>query len=119
MQAIVQNGCGAADVWRPGFTVRREDHHVLMDHHVFTGSAVWGDCGLVGSSLYLAVVVISLALGALLRKTAAGLSVFAAVFFVAPIVVGAPRRTSRGSRPTCRPTPAGPCGAVRWAPRMR
>ena len=42
-----------------------------------------------GSSLYLTVVVIiGLALGALLRKTAAGLSVFAAVFFVIPIVVG-------------------------------
>jgi ABC-2 type transport system permease protein len=42
----------------------------------------------VGSSLYLTVVVIiGLALGALLRKTAAGLSVFAAVFFVIPIVV--------------------------------
>jgi ABC-2 type transport system permease protein len=40
-----------------------------------------------GSSLYLAVIaVIGLALGALLRKTAAGLSVFAAVFFVVPIV---------------------------------
>lgn len=45
---------------------------------------------MVGSSLYLTVVVIiGLALGALLRKTAAGLSVFAAVFFVIPIVVGA------------------------------
>ena len=44
----------------------------------------------VGSSLYLTVIVIiGLALGALLRKTAAGLSVFAAVFFVVPIVVGA------------------------------
>ena len=44
----------------------------------------------VGSSLYLTVVVIiGLALGALLRKTAAGLSVFAAVFFVIPIVVSA------------------------------
>jgi ABC-2 type transport system permease protein len=43
-----------------------------------------------GSSLYLtAVVAIGLALGALLRKTAAGLSVFAAVFFVVPIVVAA------------------------------
>ena len=43
----------------------------------------------VGASLYLTVVaVIGLALGALLRKTAAGLSVFAAVFFVVPIVVG-------------------------------
>jgi ABC-2 type transport system permease protein len=44
----------------------------------------------VGSSLYLTVVVIiALALGALLRKTAAGLSVFGAVFFVIPIVVEA------------------------------
>ena len=44
----------------------------------------------VGSSLYLTVVVIiGLALGALLRRTAAGLAVFAAVFFVVPIVVGA------------------------------
>jgi len=44
----------------------------------------------VGSSLYLTVVVIiGLAFGALLRKTAAGLSVFAAVFFVIPIVVAA------------------------------
>jgi ABC-type transport system involved in multi-copper enzyme maturation permease subunit len=43
-----------------------------------------------GSSLYLTVVVIiALALGALLRKTAAGLSVFAAVFFVIPIVANA------------------------------
>jgi len=41
-----------------------------------------------GSSLYLTVVVIiGLALGALLRKTAAALAVFAAVFFVVPIVV--------------------------------
>jgi ABC-type transport system involved in multi-copper enzyme maturation permease subunit len=44
----------------------------------------------VGTSLYLTVVVIiGLALGALLRRTAAALSVFAAVFFVVPIVVGA------------------------------
>ena len=44
----------------------------------------------VGSSLYLTViVVIGLALGALLRKTAAALAVFAAVFFVVPIVVAA------------------------------
>jgi ABC-type transport system involved in multi-copper enzyme maturation permease subunit len=43
-----------------------------------------------GASLYLTVVVvIGLALGALLRKTAAGLSVFAAVFFVIPVVVNA------------------------------
>ena len=42
----------------------------------------------VGSSLYLTVVVIiGLALGVLLRKTAAGLSVFAALFFVIPVVV--------------------------------
>jgi ABC-2 type transport system permease protein len=42
----------------------------------------------IGASLYLTVVVvIGLALGALLRKTAAALSVFAAVFFVVPIVV--------------------------------
>ncbi len=40
-----------------------------------------------GVSVYLAVIaVIGLALGALLRRTAAGLSVFAAVFFVMPIV---------------------------------
>jgi ABC-2 type transport system permease protein len=43
----------------------------------------------VGSSLYLTVVVIiGLALGALLRKTAAGLSAFAGLFFVIPIVAG-------------------------------
>jgi ABC-2 type transport system permease protein len=41
----------------------------------------------VGASLYLAVIaVIGLALGALLRRTAAGLAVFAGVFFVVPIV---------------------------------
>jgi len=41
----------------------------------------------VGSSLYLTVIaVIGLALGALLRRTAAGLSVFAAVFLVVPLV---------------------------------
>jgi ABC-2 type transport system permease protein len=67
-----------------------------------------------GSSLYLTViVVIGLALGALLRRTAAGLSVFAAVFFVVPIVVGPSRTRFRGSRLICRPTPAGPCGATR------
>jgi ABC-type transport system involved in multi-copper enzyme maturation permease subunit len=43
-----------------------------------------------GSALYLTVVVvIGLALGALLRKTAAGLAAFAAVFFVVPVVVAA------------------------------
>ena len=54
----------------------------------------------VGSSLYLTVVVvIGLALGALLRKTAAGLSVFAAVFFVIPIVVQALPRNITGFAP--------------------
>jgi ABC-type transport system involved in multi-copper enzyme maturation permease subunit len=53
-----------------------------------------------GSSLYLTVVVvIALALGALLRKTAAGLSVFAAVFFVIPIVVNALPHTITGFAP--------------------
>ena len=53
-----------------------------------------------GSSLYLTVVVIiGLALGALLRKTAAGLSVFAAVFFVVPIVVGALPQNITGFAP--------------------
>jgi ABC-2 type transport system permease protein len=43
-----------------------------------------------GSALYLTVVVIiGLAMGALLRKTAAGVAIFAAAFFVVPIVVGA------------------------------
>ena len=42
----------------------------------------------VGASLYLTViVVIGLALGALLRRTAAGLAAFAAVFLVVPLVV--------------------------------
>ena len=41
-----------------------------------------------GASLYLTVIaVIGLALGALLRRTAAGLSVFAAVFLVVPLVM--------------------------------
>ena len=41
----------------------------------------------IGASLYLTVIAfIGLALGALLRRTAAGLSVFAAAFFVLPIV---------------------------------
>ncbi len=54
----------------------------------------------VGSALYLTVVVIvGLALGALLRKTAAGLSVFAAVFFVIPVVVGALPPNIRGFAP--------------------
>jgi ABC-2 type transport system permease protein len=42
----------------------------------------------IGASLYLAVTaVIGLALGALLRRTAAGVSAFAGVFFVAPVIV--------------------------------
>jgi ABC-2 type transport system permease protein len=54
----------------------------------------------VGSSLYLTVVVIiALALGALLRKTAAGLSVFAAVFFVIPIVVNTLPHNIKGFAP--------------------
>jgi ABC-type transport system involved in multi-copper enzyme maturation permease subunit len=41
----------------------------------------------IGASLYLTVTaVIGLALGALLRRTAAGLSVFAAMFLVVPLV---------------------------------
>jgi ABC-2 type transport system permease protein len=53
-----------------------------------------------GSSLYLTVVVIiGLALGALLRKTAAGLSVFAAVFFVIPVTVAALPQNIRGFAP--------------------
>jgi ABC-2 type transport system permease protein len=53
-----------------------------------------------GSSLYLTVVVIiALALGALLRKTAAGLSAFAAVFFVIPIIVSALPQNIRGFAP--------------------
>jgi ABC-2 type transport system permease protein len=43
----------------------------------------------VGAALYMTVVVIiGLALGALFRKTAVGLAVFVAVFFVVPIVAG-------------------------------
>ena len=42
----------------------------------------------IGASLYLTVTaVIGLALGALLRRTAVGVSVFAGLFFVAPIIV--------------------------------
>jgi ABC-2 type transport system permease protein len=53
-----------------------------------------------GTSLYLTVVVIiGLALGALFRKTAAGLSVFAAVFFVIPVTVAALPQNIRGFAP--------------------
>jgi ABC-2 type transport system permease protein len=42
----------------------------------------------IGASLYLTVTaVIGLALGALVRKTAVGVSAFAGLFFVAPIIV--------------------------------
>ena len=41
----------------------------------------------IGASLYLTVIAVTgLALGALLRRTAAGLAVFAAVFLVVPLV---------------------------------
>ena len=64
----------------------------------------------IGASLYLTVVaVIGLALGALLRRTAAGLSVFAAVFFVIPVVVAALPRNITGFAPYL-PSSAG--GAV-------
>ena len=53
-----------------------------------------------GAALYLAVIaVIGLALGALLRRTAAGLSVFAAVFFVVPIVTAYLPHSIRGFAP--------------------
>ena len=53
-----------------------------------------------GASLYLTVIaVIGLALGALLRRTAAGLSVFAAVFFVVPIVTALPSAQHPGFAP--------------------
>ena len=42
---------------------------------------------MVGASLYLTVAaLIGVALGALLKKTAAGISAFAALFLVAPVV---------------------------------
>jgi ABC-2 type transport system permease protein len=53
-----------------------------------------------GASLYLAVIaVIGLALGALLRRTAAGLSVFAAMFFVLPIVTAYLPHSVKGFAP--------------------
>ena len=78
---------------------------------------------MVGASLYLTVVaVIGLALGALLRRTAAGLSVFAAVFFVVPLVAAylpqsikgfAPYLPSNAGGATVGP---GSCSAgIRWA----
>jgi ABC-2 type transport system permease protein len=54
----------------------------------------------VGASLYLTVIaVIGLALGALLRRTAAGLSVFAAVFLVVPLVAAYLPQSIKGFAP--------------------
>jgi ABC-2 type transport system permease protein len=54
----------------------------------------------VGASLYLAVIaVIGVTLGALLRRTAAGLAVFAGVFFVVPIVTAYLRDSIKGFAP--------------------
>ena len=69
-----------------------------------------------GASLYLAVIaVIGLALGALLRRTAAGLSVFAAVFFVVPIVTAYLPHSIQGFAPYL-PSNAG--GAVWGAGKL-
>ena len=84
-----------------------------------------------GASLYLTVIaVIGLALGALLRRTAAGLSVFAAVFLVMPLVAAylphsitgfAPYLPSNaggalwGSREAVRRASAGPVDRIRGA----
>jgi ABC-2 type transport system permease protein len=54
----------------------------------------------VGASLYLTVVAfIGLALGALLRRTAAGLSVFAAAFLVVPLVAAYLPQSIKGFAP--------------------
>jgi ABC-2 type transport system permease protein len=54
----------------------------------------------VGASLYLTVIaVIGLALGALLRKTVAGVSVFAAVFLVVPLVAAYLPQSIKGFAP--------------------
>ena len=54
----------------------------------------------VGASSYLTVIaVIGLALGALLRRTAAGLSVFAAVFLVVPLVAAYLPHSIKGFAP--------------------
>jgi ABC-2 type transport system permease protein len=54
----------------------------------------------VGASLYLTVTaVIGLALGALLRRTAAGLSVFAAMFLVVPLVAAYLPQSIKGFAP--------------------
>ncbi len=66
------------------------------------------------------VVICALALGALLRKTAAELSdVFAAVFFVIPVVVNALPHTLTGFAPYLRPAGGSSARAtraqLRWA----
>jgi ABC-2 type transport system permease protein len=54
----------------------------------------------VGASLYLTVIaVIGVALGALLRRTAAGLSVFAAMFLVVPLVAAYLPQSIKGFAP--------------------
>jgi ABC-2 type transport system permease protein len=54
----------------------------------------------VGASLYLTVTAfVGLGLGALLRRTAAGLSVFAALFFVLPIVAAYLPQSIKGFAP--------------------
>jgi len=54
----------------------------------------------VGASLYLTVIaVIGVALGALLRRTAAGLSVFAAMFLVVPLVAAYLPQSIKGFTP--------------------
>jgi ABC-2 type transport system permease protein len=65
-----------------------------------------------GAALYLAVIaVIGLALGALLRRTAAGLAVFAGVFFVVPIVTNYLPHSITGFAPYLLSSAGGTCGA--------
>ena len=73
-------------------------YHVSVGNSAANGVSV-ALLGLLFTQLVIGVVVIGLALGALLRKTAAGLSVFAAVFFVVPIVVGALPQNITGFAP--------------------
>jgi ABC-2 type transport system permease protein len=69
-----------------------------------------------GASLYLTVIaVIGLALGALLRRTAAGLSVFAAMFLVVPLVTAYLPQSIKGFAPYL-PSNAG--GAVWGAGKL-
>jgi hypothetical protein len=66
---------------------------------------------IVGAALYLTVAAITaLALGALLRNTAAAISAFVAVFFVIPpLAPSCPLRGRAISSSTCHPTPARRC----------